>query len=85
MVSSDLITNSVLGLRLTVVGLMPHLGLHRLHGGFGPAIHVQRLEDVAYVVLHRLLGDAKLIGNFLVAKALGDELEDLLLTIAKDE
>ena len=47
-----------------------HFRLEGFHGGFCPAVHLQRLQDIAHVVLHGLLRDAKFIGDFLVPEAL---------------
>src|ERR1700674_5301263 len=45
--------------------------------------HAEFVEDVVQMVFDRLLRDEKLFADFLVAKALRDELHNFLLTVAE--
>ena len=52
---------------------------HGVDDGFHAGVEVQLLEDVAHVVLDRVLGDVQLVRDLAVAHALGHELEHLEL------
>jgi hypothetical protein len=45
--------------------------------------HAELVKDIVQMVLDRLLGDEKLFADFLVAKALRDELHNFLLAVAE--
>src|SRR5581483_4138093 len=50
---------------------------HRLH----PGVQMELLEDVADVILDRVLGDVELLADLAIALALGDQLEHLELAL----
>ena len=56
---------------------------YRVPGEFDPVAHPKLLENVRAVALDGLLGDDQCLGDLLVAVALGDELENLLLPAAE--
>jgi hypothetical protein len=56
---------------------------HGVDHGLHPRVQVQLLEDVAHVVLDRVLRDVELAGDLAVAHALGHELEDLELAVGE--
>src|SRR5207253_3008784 len=59
--------------------LLAHGVDDRLH----PRVQVQLLEDVAHVVLDRVLGDVEVLGDLAVAHALGHELQHLELAVGE--
>src|SRR5438552_9813843 len=59
--------------------LLAHGVDDRLH----PRMQVQLLEDVAHVVLDRVLGDVEVLGDLAVAHALGHELQHLELAVGE--
>ena len=64
-------------------GCVHQLLAHRVHGRLHAAPELQLLENVAHVVLHRVLGDHELGGDVLVRQAARHEPEHLELAVAE--
>lgn len=51
--------------------------------GVGTISHLELTEDIGDVIAHRLWAEDKAIGDLRVARALGDEVENLALAVAQ--
>lgn len=49
-----------------ISALFAEAGLNSLHRGFSSTVDLERLKDIAHVVLNRFLGDAQPRGDFFV-------------------
>src|SRR6185437_10126613 len=67
----------------TVSGDLDHLLAHGIDHRFHARVQMQLLEDVADVVLDRVLRDVELLRDVPVVQALSDELEDLHLAFGQ--
>src|ERR1022692_1305073 len=56
---------------------------YRDHDGLHPGVDLKLLQDVAHVILDRVLGDEQFLGNVAVVHAPGHQLEHLHLAIGK--
>src|SRR6478735_10168268 len=56
---------------------------HGVHDRFHPRVQLQLLQDVAHVVLHRVLTDEQLPGRVPVVHSLGDQAEHLELALGE--
>src|SRR3954469_15407186 len=54
-----------------------------VHDGLHPGVQLELLQDVPHVVLHGVLADEQPLGDLPVVQALGDQLEDLELTLGE--
>ena len=69
--------------RDSVLGLIDQTVVNGVKSELEAVGDAQLVEDVVQVVLDRLLADEKLLANFLVAEALGDELDNFLFAVAE--
>ena len=66
-----------------------HLGLvykpvvNCIQGEFEAVGDAELIENIVQVVFHGLFGDEELFSDFLVAEALGDELDDFFFAVAE--
>src|SRR6478735_7148091 len=58
---------------------------HGVHDGLHAGVELQLLQDVADVVLDRVLGDEELLGHLTVVEPLGHEAQDLELALGEPQ
>src|SRR6478735_8965730 len=66
-------------------GQVEELLAHGVHDGLHAGVELQLLQDVADVVLDRVLGDEQLLGDLTVVEPLGDEAQHLELAIGEPQ
>src|SRR6478735_8190873 len=66
-------------------GQVQQLLAHGVHDGLHARVQLQLLQDVADVVLDRVLGDEELLGDLTVVEPLGHEPEDLELALGEPQ
>jgi hypothetical protein len=73
-----------LGQMLEQLGFVDQAVVNCIERQFESVGDTEFIKNVVEMILHGLLADEESYADFLVAKALGDELDDLLFTVADD-